>query len=170
VRTIVLAMLRLACRLAMSYERRTVLDAQRGVTRMGKKSWSWGRIDLHDPPLGDNPFLKGLSQWLDSPEGELADEAREVVWPLLDAAQIDVEHGTITWPEAKPLDIQQSVLRIHEDHPRLTEALIEDKVIAWLELEYAPDNYSSEQMDELERHIDRWIKRHHRQMRRQKTR
>jgi hypothetical protein len=137
---------------------------------MGKKSGSWGRIDLYDSPLGENPFLEGLSQWLDSPEGELADEAREVVWPLLDAAQIDVEHGTITWPEAKPLDIQQSVRRIHEDHPHLTEAVIEDKVIAWLELEYAPDNYSSEQMDELERHIDRWIKKHRRQAQRQKTR
>jgi hypothetical protein len=112
---------------------------------MGKKSWSWGRIVLHGPPLGENPFLDGLGQWLDSPEGELAEEAREVVWSLLDTAQIDVEHGTITWPEAKPLDIQQSVRRLHEDHLHLTEALIEDKVIAWLETEYAPDNDSSEQ-------------------------
>ena len=74
---------------------------------------------------------------------------------------IDVRHGTITWPEAAPLDIQQSVRRIHEDRPHLTEALIEDKVIAWLEMEYAPENYSPEQMDKLEQHIDRWIKKHH---------
>jgi hypothetical protein len=41
----------------------------------------------------------------------------------------------------------------------------EDKVIAWLELEYASTNDSSEQMQELERHIDRWINKHHRQKR-----
>jgi hypothetical protein len=106
-----------------------------------KKSWSWGRIVLDDPPIAESAFLDDLNQWLDSPESELADEARERVWPLLDAAQIDAQHGTITWPEAKPLDIQQSVRRIHEDHPHLTEALIEDKVIAWLEMEYAPEGH-----------------------------
>jgi len=136
---------------------------------MGKKSWSWGRIVLDVPPIGESAFGEDLSQWLDSPESELADEARELVWPLLDAAQIDAKSGTITWPEAKPLDIQQSVRRIHEAHSHLTEALIEDKVIGWLEMEYAPVGYSSEQMEELERRIDRWIKRHHRQMRRQKN-
>ena len=111
-----------------------------------------------------------VSQWPDSPEGELAEEARELVWPLLDAAQVDAQRGIITWPEAEPLDLQQSVSRLHEAHPHLTEALIEDKVIAWLELEYAPEGYSSEQMEELERHIDRWISKHRRRARRKKTR
>jgi hypothetical protein len=137
---------------------------------MGKKSWSWGRIVLDVPPIGESPFQEDLSQWPDSPERELADEARELVWPLLDAAQIDAQRGTIAWSEATPLDIQQSVRRIQEGHPHLTEALIEDKVIAWLEMEYSPEDYSSEQMEELERNIDRWIKKHRRQARQKKTR
>jgi hypothetical protein len=133
---------------------------------MGKKNWAWGRIVLQDPPLGENPFLDGLAEWIDSPEGQLADEAREIVWPLLDAAQIDAQHGTIIWPDEKPLDIQQTVRHLHEDYPHLQEALIEDKVISWLEMQYAPENYSPKQMDELERQIDRWIRKHRRRSRR----
>ena len=136
---------------------------------MGKKSWAWGKIVLHDPPLGEPPFPEGLGQWMDSPEGQLADEARDTVWPILDAAQIDAQRGTILWPDANPLDIQQTVRRIHEDHPHLGAALIEDKVISWLEMEYAPENYSPKQMDELERQIDRWIKNHRCSSRQRKT-
>ena len=136
---------------------------------MGKKSWGWGKIVLREPPLGENPFLDGLTEWMDSPEGQLAEEARDTVWPLLDAAQIDAKRGVIIWPDAKPLDIQQTVHRLHEDYPHLGTALIEDKVISWLEMEYVPQNYSPKQMDELERQIDRWIKNHRRRSRRQKT-
>jgi hypothetical protein len=132
---------------------------------MGKKSWSWDRIGPDEPTLMESGFLEGLNPQEASSDEDLADEARELIWSLLDAAQIDAQHGTITWSEAKTLDIQQSVRCIHEDHPHLPESLIEDKVIAWLELEYAPANYSSEQMEELERHIDRWINKHHRQKR-----
>ncbi len=136
---------------------------------MNKKSWAWGKIVLREPPPGENPLLDGLAEWMDSPEGQLADEAREIVWPLLETAQIDTQHGTITWPNTKSLDIQQTVRRIHEDHPHLGEALIEDKVISWLEMQYTPENYSPKQMDELERQIDRWIKSHRRRSRRRKT-
>jgi len=136
---------------------------------VGKKSWGWGKIVLHEPAPGENPFLDGLTEWMDSPQGQLAEEARDTIWPLLDAAQIDASRGVIIWPDAQSLDIQQTVHRIHEDYPHLAEALIEDKVIAWLEMAYAPENYSPKQMDELERQIDRWIKNHRRQSRRRKT-
>ena len=133
---------------------------------MGKKIWPWDRIGLDAPTLLESGFAQGLN-----PQDEdLADEAREIVWSRLDAAQIDAQRGTITWSEATPLDIQQSVRSLHEDHPHLPEELIEDKVIAWLELEYAPADYSSEQMEDLERQIDRWIGRHHRQTRGRKKR
>jgi|SRR5581483_8978711 len=132
---------------------------------MGKKSWAWGKIVLDVPPLGEDPFLEGLADWMDSPEGRLADEARETVWPALDAAKIDTQGQRIIWPNARPLSIQQAVQRLHESYPHLGEALIEDKVIAWLEMEYSPDNYSPKQLTELERQINRWIKSHRRQSR-----
>ena len=136
---------------------------------MGKKSWAWGKIVLREPPPGENPLLDGLAEWADSPEGQLAEEARDTVWSLLDTAQIDAQRGLIIWPSAQPLDIQQTVRRIHDDRPHLVEGLIEDKVIAWLEMGYAPENYSPKQMDELERQIDRWIKKNRRQSRRRQT-
>ena len=105
---------------------------------------------------------------MDSPEGRLAEETRDTVWPLFDVAQIDAEGGMIIWPDAQTLDIPQTVRRIHEAHPHLGEALIENKVIAWLEMEYAPESYSPKQMDELERQIDRRIKKHRRRSRRRK--
>ena len=77
------------------------------------------------------------------------------VSPALDAAQIDVQGQQIIWADATPSSIQQTVQRLHESYPRLGEALIEDKVIAWLEMEYSPDNYSPKQMKPLERDIDR---------------
>lgn len=136
---------------------------------MGKKNWAWGKIVLREPAPGENPFLDGLAEWMDSPEGQLADEARDTVWSLLEAAQIDARGGMIIWPDAQPLDIPQTTRRIHEAHPHLGETLIEDKVIAWLEMGYAPENYSPKQMDELERQIDRWIRSHRRRSRRRKT-
>jgi hypothetical protein len=135
---------------------------------MGKKSWAWGKIVLDVPPLGEDPFLDGLADWMESPEGQLADEAREIVWPALDAAQIDAQGQQIIWPDATSLDIQQTVRRLYESHPYLGEALIEDKVISWLEMEYSPDDYSPKQMRQFERQIDRWIKSHRRQSRRRK--
>jgi hypothetical protein len=135
---------------------------------MGKKSWAWGKIVLDVPPLGEHPFLDGMTDWMDSPEGQLADEARETVWPVLDAAQIDVQRQQIIWPDSTPSSIQQTVQRLYESYPHLGATLIEDKVIAWLEMEYSPDNYSPKQMKELERQIDRWIKSHRRQSRRGK--
>lgn len=134
---------------------------------MGKNSWAWDKIVLRPPPLGENPFLDGFTEWMDSPEGQLTDEARETVWPRLDTAQIDAQRGTIGWPGAPPLDIEQAVHHIHENHPHLSTALIEDSLISWLEMEYAPQNYSPKQLDTLEQHIDRWIKKHRRSRRRE---
>ena len=34
-------------------------------------------------PLEDNPFVEDFLEWMNSPEGELSDEARETVWTLL---------------------------------------------------------------------------------------
>src|SRR5258708_27632874 len=133
---------------------------------MGKKSWAWDKIVLDVPPLGEDPFLDGLADWMDSPEGQLAEEARETVWPMLDATQIDTQGQQIIWPNATRLNIQQTVQRLNESYPHLGEALIEDKVITWLEMEYSPQDYSPKQMQQLERQIDRWIKSHRRQSRR----
>ncbi len=133
---------------------------------MGKKSWAWDKIVLDVPPLGSNPFLDGFFQWMDSPQGELSQEALDIIWPLLESTQVDAKGGKFIWPDGKRLGIEHSVRRIHKDYPELGRELIEDKVISWLEMGYAPENQSPKQMDQLERLIDRWIEDHQRRARR----
>ncbi|HWQ69984.1 MAG TPA: hypothetical protein VN494_08555 [Patescibacteria group bacterium] len=133
---------------------------------MGKKSWAWDKMYLDDRPLEGDAFIEGLFQWMDSPEGELSEEARETVWPLLETTQVDATCGKLIWPDGKRLDINQTVRRIHTEYPQLGRELIEDKVISWLEMGYVPQDYSPTQSDELERLIDRWLKNHYRRSRR----
>ena len=84
---------------------------------MGNKSWAWDKIYLDDrPPEGDS-FIEGLFQWMDSPEGELSQEVREMVWPLLDSTQVDAAGRKLIWSDGKCLDIDQTVRRIHEECP-----------------------------------------------------
>ena len=79
---------------------------------MGKKSWAWEKIYLNDRLPEGNPFIEGLFQWMDSPEGELSEEARETVWALLDTIQIDATRQKLIWSDGQCLDIDQTVRRI----------------------------------------------------------
>lgn len=136
---------------------------------MGKKSWAWDKIVIDVPPLDSNPFQDEFLQWMDSPAGELSQEALDTIWPLLDTTQVDAQGRKFIWPDGKRLGFAHTVRRIYKDHPGLGRDLIEDKIISWLEMEYVPENYSPEQMDEFEQLIDRWIDHHHRRARRRKT-
>jgi hypothetical protein len=55
----------------------------------------------------------------------------------------------------------QSARRVHAEYPHLPLDLIEDKVITWLET-FAPETYSSEQLDELDRLTEQWVDDHER--------
>ncbi len=127
---------------------------------MGKNSWGWGRRVIDVGPIEDE-FL----QWMGSPEGELSQQALDIVWPLLDTTQVDAKGGKLIWPDGKRLGIEHTLRRIHKDHPELGRKLIEDKVISWLEMEYLPKDHTPEQMDEFEELIDLWLERHQHQLR-----
>jgi hypothetical protein len=136
---------------------------------MGKKSWGWGKIVIDVPPLDSNPFQDEFLQWMNSPAGERSEEALDTVWPILDTTQVDAKGGKFLWPDGKRLGIEHTVRRIYKAHPELGRQLIEDKVISWLEMGYAPENFSQQQSDDLEQLVDRWIEDHHRRARRRKT-
>jgi hypothetical protein len=87
----------------------------------------------------------------------------------LDSLQIDAKRGKFIWLDGKRLGIEHTVRRIYKDHPELGRELIEDKVISWLEMGYVPENYSQQQLDDLEQLVDHWIEDHHRRARRGKT-
>jgi hypothetical protein len=122
---------------------------------MKKKSgWSGWNI------FGNNPFIEGFAQWMDSSDGELFDEVRELTWQSLKNVDVDASARKLIWEDGKRLSIDQSVQRIHADYPEFPLDLIEYKVIAWLEMEFAPESYSQEQLDELDRLTEQWIDEH----------
>jgi hypothetical protein len=41
--------------------------------------------------FADNPFLDGLFEWMDSPEGQKSTAVRDVLWNLLEHAQLDAK-------------------------------------------------------------------------------
>ena len=114
-------------------------------------------------PFEDNPFLDGFSEWMGSAEGGLSGEVLDAVWMLLETADVDAKKRQIIWEDGKRLSIPESVQRIHADHPDFPPELIEAHVIGWLEMEFAPPDYSEAQLDELDRLTEKWIDDHERQ-------
>jgi hypothetical protein len=131
---------------------------------MGKKKNTWStNYELPpEPHLDDNPFLEGLFEHMNSPEGELYREVSDTLWPLLDALHVDAKRRQIIWPDGKRLNLDESVHHIQTDYPEFPRELIESRLISWLDAEYAPENYSPEQLDELDRLTEHWINDHHR--------
>src|SRR3972149_6060171 len=114
-------------------------------------------------PLEDNPFVEDFLEWMNSPEGEFSDEARETVWTLLEKADVDAKNREIIWEDGKRLSITESVQRVHADYPEFPLELIETHLISWLEMEFASPSYSEKQLDELDRLTEKWIEDHERE-------
>jgi hypothetical protein len=124
---------------------------------MAKKSgWSGGGL------FENTPFSEASPEWMDASDDELADEVREHAWETLKNADVDAANRTIIWEDGKRLSIDESVQRIHQRYPEFPLDLIEDTVIVWLEGEFAPESYSPEQLDELDRLTEAWIDDHDR--------
>ena len=122
---------------------------------MKKKSgWRGWSIFEH------NPFIEGFAEWMDSSDGELFDEVREITWQSLKNVDVDASARKLIWDDGKRLSIGESVQRIHADYPQLPLDLIETQLIGWLEMEFAPESYSQEQLDELDRLTEEWINDH----------
>ncbi len=119
------------------------------------------RQDKH--PLENNPFVEGFIDWMDSPEGERSSEVSDAVWRLLEQADVDAKNRKIVWEDGKRLSITESVQRIHADYPDYPLETIEEHLIGWLEMEFAPPTYSQKQLDKLDRLTEKWIDNHERQ-------
>jgi len=117
-------------------------------------------------PLECNPFVDGLLDWMDSPDGELSLEVMDTVFALLEKVDVDAKARKLIWADGKRLSIDESVQRIHADYSKFPAERIEGRLISWLEMGYAPENYSQQQLDELDRLTERWIKDHYRRRRR----
>ena len=130
---------------------------------MGKKNkWGWSHELPEEHLLDDNPFIEALFERMHSPEGEIYSEVSETLWPLLQELQVDTKQRQIIWPDGKRLDLDESVQNIQTDYPDFPRELIESRLISWLDMEYAPESYSPEQLDELDRLTEHWINDHYR--------
>jgi len=109
----------------------------------------------------NNPFIEGLFEYMDSPEGQLADEVREVTWQRLENVDVDAADRKLIWEDGKRLSIDESVQRIHDEYPEFPRELIEGRLISWLDMEFVPETYSQEQLDELDRLTEAWINDHY---------
>ncbi len=117
-------------------------------------------------PPEDNPFEAGFRDWMDSPDGEQSMEVMDTVFALLDDVAVDAKARQLIWPDGQRLSIDESVQRIHAEYAQFPAEQIEDRLISWLEMGYAPEDYSEQQLDQLDRLTERWIKAHYRGRRR----
>src|SRR5580704_1370063 len=60
-------------------------------------------------------------------------------------------NANFIWSDAERLDIVQSVARIHQQYPDMCRDWIEEYLLDWIEMDYAPEHYSKAQLDELDR-------------------
>jgi hypothetical protein len=116
--------------------------------------------DLEDDGLVSKPFIEEFSDWMDSPEGELWTEICDTLEHLLKDVRLDAKHRLFVWPDSERLNLEQSVRRIHKQHRAFPRDRIEEYLIDWIEMIYAPEHYSRAELDELDRLTEKWIADH----------
>jgi hypothetical protein len=123
---------------------------------MGKQR----RQQPQDTIFADTPFLDGLLDWMGSPEGQQCIAVRDVLWDLMEHVQIDAKQRKLIWPDAEPLDLEQSIQRIQKEYPEFLRGQIEEFLLNWIDMGYDPQNYSQAQLDELDSLTERWVADH----------
>jgi hypothetical protein len=109
------------------------------------------------PPWCDETFFEEMSEWWDSPEGSLwLDMLCELEEILLKDVGLDARQRKLLWPDAGPLDLDQSARRINQQYPDFPKDKIKEFLIYWIQQGYEPEGYSESQMDELERLTEQW--------------
>ena len=113
-------------------------------------------------PFENNSFVDGFLDSMDPPEGEHAGEVSDAVWAVLEKADGDARKRKIIWEDGTRLSTTEPVQRIHAGYPDYRPELLEEHLIGWLEMEFAPPTYSQKQLDELDRLAEKWIDHHER--------
>ena len=120
---------------------------------MGKQR----REQSQDSIFVDNPFVDGFLEWMGSREGRQCIEVRDVLWDLLEDAELDAKQRQLIWPDAERLDLVQSIQRIQKLYPDFPGHEIEEVLLNWIDLGYDPKNYSQAQLNELDSLTKRWV-------------
>ena len=128
------------------------------------------RPNKQQPPSLEGMAIESFDDWMGSysEADEISLGALETVSSVLEKADVDAKRRKIIWADGQRLSITQSAERIHADHPDLPLDLIESKVVSWLEMEFAPETYSQEQLDELDQLTEKWVDAHERKLAKRK--
>jgi len=134
------------------------------MVKQRKKSWSsYGdEEEAGYSVFANNPFLEAIADYINSPEGELQSEVDDVLWDVLKNVPIDAKKRLFLWPDTKGLTLEQTIARLKKQFPDYPHDFIECSLIGWIDQGYAPENYSEEQMDELEKLTERWVNNYER--------
>jgi hypothetical protein len=124
-----------------------------------KKGWSSDGDDEESESIfTNNPFLEGMSEWMDSPEGQRCRELDDALADLLEKLGLDIKERLLIWPDKSRLTLKQSVQRIREQHPAFSHNEIEEALIDWIELGFdLPETLSEAQRDELDTLACHWV-------------
>ena len=128
------------------------------------------REQSQDSIFVDNPFVDGFLEWMGSREGRQCIEVRDVLWDLLEDAELDAKQRQLIWPDAERLDLVQSIQRIQKLYPDFPGHEIEEVLLNWIDMGYDPENYSQAQLNELDSLTERWVADHLRNANASKTR
>ena len=123
---------------------------------MGKQR----REQPQDSIFANNPFLDGLFEWIDSPEGQQSIQVRDVLWNLVEDVQLDAKKRKLIRPDAERLDLEQSIERVLKKYPDFPRNEVEEFLLDWIDMGYDPENYSQAQLDELDSLTERWVADH----------
>jgi hypothetical protein len=96
-----------------------------------------------------NPFVDGFLEWMGSREGRQCIEVRDVLWDLLEDAELDAKQRQLIWPDAERLDLVHpfSASRNCTGFPGHE---IEEVLLNWIDMGYDPENYFQAQLNELD--------------------
>jgi hypothetical protein len=75
-------------------------------------------------------------------------------------ATLDAKQRKLIWPDAEPLDLEQSIQRIQKEYPEFLRGHIEEFLLNWIDMGYDPQNYSQAQLDQLDSLTERWVADH----------
>ena len=92
-----------------------------------------------------------------TPEARQFEKVANALWDQLEGVHLDAAQRTIIWSDTERLDLEQSIQRVQKQCPGIQRERIEDFLLVWIELGYDPENYSEEQLDELNELTKQWV-------------
>ena len=113
-------------------------------------SWRKGNADDSEESIfANNPFLEDLLEWRDSPEGQQFSGLADALCDLMEGVHLDAAQRRFIWPDGTRLDLDQSVAHIQKQYPDFRRDWIEEYLIDWIDMDYAPEHYSQAQLESL---------------------